>query len=101
MKTKGISWTVTGEDEDLIEEIAARAVKLARELGFIYAKPDALMDLTACHANGAPLRLAELLKADKGNFGHDVFGIRRHLNHETGQLGGFFSPRYAVRKGAK
>lgn len=55
------------------------------------------MDITACHANGNPLRLAELLKADDGNFGHDVFGIRRFIDRTTGRLMGHFRPRYSVR----
>lgn len=94
---KPISWAVTGEEEDLIEAIASRAVLLAGTVGLIYPRMDAVMDLTACHANGSPLRLADLLTADDGNFGHDVFGIRRHLDRETGTLGGFFSPRFSKR----
>jgi hypothetical protein len=53
------------------------------------------MDITACHLNGCPLRLGELLGADDANFAHDVFGIRRHLNRETGKLEDCFCPRYA------
>lgn len=53
------------------------------------------MDITACHANGCPLKLRELLAAEDFNFAHDVFGIRRHLNRETAQLGDYFMLRFA------
>lgn len=52
------------------------------------------MDIRACHANGTPLRLEELLRADDGNFGHDVFGIRRYIDRTTGQLTDCFLPRF-------
>jgi hypothetical protein len=54
------------------------------------------MDITACHANGCNLKLAELLTADDFDFVHDVFGIRRHINRMTGQLEDCFLPRYAL-----
>jgi hypothetical protein len=98
---KRINWSIEGKDEFVIEKIAARAAKMAPEAGIIYSKLDALMDLTACHANGNPLRLEDLLSADDMNFSHDVFGIRRHLNRETGKLEGFFSPRYSMPSKAR
>lgn len=98
---KEVSFKVDQYDQKLIFQIADRAVALARKLGFTYSVVDATMDLTACHANGTRLRLASLLAADEGNFGHDVFGIRKNLDRDTGKLGGFFLPRFTVRKGAK
>ena len=62
----------------------------------LYKHMDAMMDIEACHSNGCPLRLNELLATDDGNFGHDVFGIRRHLDRETGKLGGCFLPRFSA-----
>lgn len=55
------------------------------------------MDLSATHANGCPLRLEDLLKADKFNLLHDLMGIRNHINRKTGKLEGFFLPRFAKR----
>lgn len=55
------------------------------------------MDLCACHANGNPLRLADLLAADDLNFTHDITGIARHMDRETGQLRDLFSPRFSRR----
>ncbi len=96
METKNeVSFNVSRAESLVINAIAVRASKLAAKNGFKYPVLDADMDLTACHANGNPLRLGPLLKADDGNFGHDVFGIMRHIDRETGKLGGFFSPRFS------
>jgi hypothetical protein len=61
-------------------------------------KQDAVMSITACHANGCPLELKRLLKADDANFAHDAFGICRHIDTQTGKLDGTFLPRYAVKQ---
>lgn len=47
-------------------------------------------------ADGCPLKLEALAKADEANFAHDVFGIRRHIDRETGKLGDCFLPRFAA-----
>ena len=83
------------EEARTIAAIARRAVAMAEKVGFRYEFMDADMDITACHMNGNPLRLIQLLAADDMNFSHDVFGIRRHLNRETGKLEDCFSPRYS------
>ena len=85
-----INWYVSREDDLLISEIADRASK---ELNSDYMKT--LMDITACHANGIPLRLEELFKASKYDFAHDVNGIASNINRTTGKLENFFVPRYA------
>jgi len=90
-----LNWSTEPEDADLIHEIAVRANRVADEVGITYAVQDAAMDLTATHLNGCPLRLQALATAPAGEFGHDVFGIRKNLNRETGKLEGFFHPRYA------
>lgn len=53
------------------------------------------MDVIAVHMNGRPLRLEALLAADDFNFAHDVFGIRRHLDRDTGELTQCFVPRFS------
>ena len=90
-----INWTVTKEEAVLQSEIANRAVEMASKARFKYKKLDALMDIAACHGNGNPLRLQELLVADDFNFAHDVFGIRNCIDRNTGKLNGTFSPRYS------
>lgn len=96
-----VNWEVSKEDFDLITEITDRAVEIALRVRTIKAKEvgafklELRMDLTATHASGCPLRLANLLSAPSGDFAHDVFGIRQHIDRETGQLGECFLPRYA------
>lgn len=53
------------------------------------------MDIIACHANGCPLRLDDLLAADDFNLLHDVLGISRHIDRSTGRLTAIFRPRFA------
>ena len=92
-----ISFRLNAKDEArTIGIIAARAVQMAQQNGVDYLFMDADMDITACHVNGMPLKLNALLGADDANFAHDVFGIRRHLNRETGKLEDCFVPRYAA-----
>lgn len=78
-----------------ISKIAARAVKLAADHGVEYKQIDACMDIEATHCNGCPLDLDALLAADDFNVAHDTFGIRRHLDRTTGELGDHFIPRFA------
>jgi hypothetical protein len=80
----------------IINGMAHRATAMAQSVGIEYKVMDADMDLTACHLNGCPLRLEDMAKADDFNFAHDVLGIRRHLNRETGQLEDCFVPRFAI-----
>jgi hypothetical protein len=92
-----IRFDATKEDYALIEEIANRAIKAAISGGWVYEGSNARMDLTACHCNGNPLRLLDLLNADDFNFSHDVFGIQRNLDRKTGKLLNHFSPRYSKK----
>lgn len=91
-----VEWDkIEGEDVTTINKIVRRAGKEG------LAQTDLLsleMDLTACHISN-PLRLEDLLKADKFNFAHDVCGIQRHINRDTGKLMNCFSPRYSKRGG--
>lgn len=86
------------EEARAISRIAQRAVLMAEKHGVSYAFMDADMDLTAAHCNGCRLDLGRLAAADDFNFAHDVFGIRRHLNRETGKLENCFMPRYAEKE---
>ena len=89
-----MNWNTNATEDRLITKIAKRAVEMC---GDSYSLQDAQMDITACHLNGCPLELENLLNTDDFNFAHDVFGIRRHLNRQTGQLENHFLPRYAQR----
>jgi hypothetical protein len=95
-----IEFTTSTSDSLAITRIVRRAVKLADDLGLDVDPMELSMDLTSCHANGCPLDLAKLEHAAIRDFGHDVFGIRRHINRKTGEMGDCFLPRCALpRKG--
>jgi hypothetical protein len=102
-KTKQVSFDVTKFERGLIEQIVARAqgegyVRGKAAPGHWYDGNTATMDLTACHANGCRLDLERLLNADGFNFIHDIGGIAKHMNRDTGQLDGHFRPRFTERK---
>jgi hypothetical protein len=87
-------------DLELIRAITERAMALAEQAGAPREKISIMMDISACHANGNRLRLDDLLTADDFNFAHDVFGIERHMDRETGKLTDCFSPRFSARTDA-
>lgn len=91
-----IRFDATPEEADLIAKIADRAEVVAAGFAEEYSKRDAIMDITAAHRNGTPLRLQALLEANDYEFAHDVLGIRRHLNRRNGHVEGCFLPRYAA-----
>ena len=82
-----ISFKATVKDREIIKQIAIRA-----------DYKDVAMDITACHLNGNPLRLQDLLDSDDFNFFHDIYGIRNCLNRETGKIDGMFLPRFSIWK---
>jgi|SRR5580700_1257281 hypothetical protein len=86
------SFHTTREETILIGKIIDRAERLSQQP---IDRMTAHMDLSACIANGCPLKLAELLDADDFDFAHDFWGIARHIDRKTGLLGDFFLPRYA------
>jgi len=88
-----ISFKTNGVDKGLIKAIVARAV--ADGLAEAENSINVSMSITACHCNGCPLKLQELLNADGFNFAHDLFGIDRNVSHTTGKLKNHFLPRYA------
>ena len=64
-----------------------------------YQRMNLVMDLSAADGvNGNdPLDWERLLAADDFNFMHDLVGISRHMNRETGVVGDFFVPRFVKR----
>jgi hypothetical protein len=93
-----MNWSHSREAGELIDKIVNRAVSLGEKHGINHDRVTLSMDITACHCNGCPLRLADLLQADDFNFAHDVFGISRHINRKAGSLGDCFSPRFAAKQ---
>lgn len=95
-----ISFETTPAEHATIMKIVDRFESFEKQaLGHATNRMSLMMDLTACHANGNPLRLDDLLATDdEFSFVHDVGGIRRHLNRDTGKLEDFFSPRFSKRE---
>jgi len=87
-----ISWDISAKDFDLILMIVIRVTKIVP----VKERMNVLMDVQACHCNGCKLNLDELLKSDKRNFLHDIAGISKNINHETGKLDNHFWPRFAA-----
>ncbi len=79
-----------------VRVIVSRAMLEFGAAGVKRTETDVEMDLSAVHARN-PLRLEELSRANEFNFAHDIFGIYRHLNRQTGELEDFFSPRFTRR----
>jgi hypothetical protein len=75
--------------DDLMQKIAKRAEK---ELQMPYLTT--MMDLHFCMEKQS-LDLQKLLNFEWFDFAHDIFGINRHLNHETYILEDCFLPRSA------
>ncbi len=90
-----INWSRgTKKDNELALKIACRAhVELDHSEVSVQSIS---MDIIATHTHGCKLKLQTLLDFDLGDFLHDVCGINRHLDRETGKLLDCFLPRCAV-----
>jgi hypothetical protein len=95
-----ISFDATPTERALVRKIARRARVIYLAARVDRSAADIEMDLVATHANGNPMDFEKLLDADDFNLMHDVGGIGRHLNRETGELEDFFSPRFSKREHA-
>lgn len=86
------------EDVDLILKVATKAEAMYNSVGVQRDRIEIYMDLKLCHGN-CPLDLQAMLDADENgyayDFSHDIGGIARHLNRDTGKLEDFFMPRFA------
>lgn len=91
-----ISWEIAPEDLAIVKKIVDRAAALYKREHILRDKIDIQMDIEACHLNGCPLRLADMLEADDFNFMHDVDGIANCISHDTGRLTKNFLPRFAA-----
>lgn len=80
--------------DDLIEAIVDRARPLFSDLGVNYSRMNIWMDLEAANRD-IPIDFERLLHSDLGTFGHDIGGIRRFLNRETGKIEQCFMPKTA------
>ena len=89
-----ITWAGSKTEYKLAANIANRAIE---DYGDSFDYTQLEMDLMACHLNGCPLDLLELLKASPLDFAHDIAGISRNIDRDSGKLTNSFHPRYAER----
>lgn len=90
-----IDWSKgTKEDFELASKIAKRAVL---ELDPDVDVQSIIMDVVAAHTHGCKLKLRTLLDFALGDFVHDICGINRHLDRNTGELQDCFLPRCAAQ----
>lgn len=92
-----MNYFVSRYDAELIDQIAKRAESMSRKFNPKFNMLTTVLDLRHCHKS-CPLRLADLLHASDYDFAHDVFGITRHIDRNTGKLTNCFLPRYAKGK---
>lgn len=92
-----INFNVSAGDGELIRRIACRALGLMPNP--ITSRRSLEMTLTACHANGCPLRLEAMLEAGEFDLLHDVHGLHACIDRKTGKLTNHFLPRFADLKG--
>ena len=86
-----VKFNTTKEEAALITKIVERAKKNDVSIN----KLNSILDITATHCNGNPLRLATFLHADNFNFNHDFYGIRENLDRNSGKLLNCFLPRFS------
>ena len=82
--------------ERVIDAIVERAMMLSLKHEMNVPKGDLFDAIVEVHGGGCPLRLGDLLKAADFDFGHDVFGILKHLDPGSGGNMGSFLPRFAA-----
>lgn len=99
-KTQVAKFNTSKKDMALIEKLADRLEIYGKKFGveLEYDRLEFIMDLDACNSNGTPLDFQKLLDADDFNFGHDVWGIRAHIDRTTGKVKDFFMPRCSLRR---
>lgn len=86
-----MNWDMSEEDRAICLKIAKRCVKGDSNIMV-------MMDLSAVHCNGNPIRLQDLLDANDFDFFHDMVGINENVCHDTGKLKNHFLPRFSVRQ---
>jgi len=86
-----INWNkISKKDTAIINKIVNRAITS----GFAWDDKISLqMDITAAHI-ASKLKLKELFDADDFNFGHDIHGIQKNINRDSGEMENFFLPRF-------
>ena len=93
-----IDWSkITKKDQKIIDRIVKRAMVASRKHNLGLDVVSVEMDIKAVHLK-TRLELERWVSADDFNFAHDVCGIIRHLDRETGKLKDYFVPRFSNPK---
>lgn len=93
-----VNFNSTNKEMKLIQRIVDRAMYMAKDLEVSCDKKSLVMDIEACHCNGTKLDLKKLMASKNSDFGHDVFGISRYIDRNTGKLKNNFYPRCAAKE---
>lgn len=89
------NFSLSETDFRRVETIVQRFERIAGALG--RERQGVIMDITACHNGACALDLAAMANGADADLAHDVAGIYRHFDRETGELRDCFTPRYAKR----
>lgn len=82
-----LSYDCSTSDMQAIQAIAARACELFKDYKIAIVNPVSVAhEVAACHCNGCPLNLVQLLLCSPTDFEHDIGGIFQNLNRRTGGL---------------
>ena len=82
-------------EEPFVAKIVDRALGMFARFRMPVEPLSVRMDIAAVHGR-IGLRLEEFAEADDLNFSHDIGGIYKHLNRETGDLEDCFLPRFSA-----
>lgn len=89
-----IDWDeLTKENAEIAAKIARRAVEINPEIDQLTIQ----MDISAASIQN-DFDFERLLEFDEFNFMHDVIGINKHLNRDTGEITQGFLPRCGKRE---
>lgn len=97
-KIVALSFDVSPHEAAIIGQIVQRAIYNAHCAAVKLDHVQIAMDVTACHCNGTPIKLLQLLMADNSDFDRDIIGIGRNINRENGQLMNSFKLRFSEGK---
>jgi hypothetical protein len=81
-----INWNATPDDFRLIDLISTIFVAYMKEHGHKIDKFQAQMDMTACHLNGHPLKLLQMLLGSNDALVRDCARICNGIDRSNGSL---------------
>lgn len=88
-----LNFDATPNEYALFSQIAQRGVAMARERAQqMWDYQQCMMDIAACHCNGTPLKLMQLLLSSDMDFAKDFAGICQNIDRSTGKLMNGFVP---------